>query len=146
MYLQSIEGLNRLYGPQASEIFLGSADLKVIFRLNDNATAEYVSAQIGDTEQRSYNLSQGQSQGASSRGQSVNESVSKGYTSSTARIFDPAEVLGLEPQKAITLYRDSGARFTMPSYWQDFPMPARAAVDARPQAGFVQQPAEAAMA
>lgn len=27
MYLQSIEGLNRLYGPQSSEIFLGSADL-----------------------------------------------------------------------------------------------------------------------
>ena len=146
MYLQSIEGLNRLYGPQASEIFLGSADLKVIFRLNDNATAEYVSAQIGDTEQRAFNMTEGQTEGASARGQSASASLSKGYSSSTARIFDPAEVLGLEPQKAITLYRGSGARFTMPSYWQDFPMPARAAVDARPQAGFVQQPAEAAMA
>jgi len=147
MYLQSIEGLNRLYGPQSSEIFLGSADLKVIFRLNDNATAEYVSAQLGDTEQRSYNLSQSQSEGASDRGRSVNDAVSKGYTSTTARIFDAAEVLGLEPQKAVTIYRGSGARFTMPSYWQDFPMPARAAVDARPQAGFVQKAeAEAATA
>jgi hypothetical protein len=137
MYLQSIEGLNRLYGPQASEIFLGSADLKVIFRLNDNATAEYVSAQIGNTEQRNYSMSKGHSQSASSRGsKSANESVSKGYTSSTARIFDAAEVLGLEPQKAIVLYRGSGARFHMPSYWQDYQMPARAAVDARPQAGF----------
>jgi hypothetical protein len=118
MYLQSIEGLNRLYGPQASEIFLGSADLKVIFRLNDNATAEYVSAQIGNTEQRNYSMSKGHSQSASSRGsKSANESVSKGYTSSTARIFDAAEVLGLEPQKAIVLYRGSGARFHMPSYW-----------------------------
>ena len=143
MYLQSIEGLNRLYGPQASEIFLGSADLKVIFRLNDNATAEYVSAQIGDTEQRAFNATTGQSSGQNMTGATASESASRGYSSSTARIFDAAEVLGLEPQKAITLYRGSGARFTMPSYWQDFPMPARAAVDARPQAGFVQQ-AEAA--
>ena len=143
MYLQSIEGLNRLYGPQSSEIFLGSADLKVIFRLNDNATAEYVSAQIGDTEQRAFNATTGQSSGQNMTGATASESASRGYSSSTARIFDAAEVLGLEPQKAITLYRGSGARFTMPSYWQDFPMPARAAVDARPQAGFVQQ-AEAA--
>ena len=139
MYLQSIEGLNRLYGPQSSEIFLGSADLKVIFRLNDNATAEYVSAQIGDTEQRAYNMNTSQSQGQNMTGATASESASKGYSSSTARIFDAAEVLGLEPQKAITLYRGSGARFTMPSYWQDYQMPARAAVDARPQAGFVQQ-------
>ena len=146
MYLQSIEGLNRLYGPQSSEIFLGSADLKVIFRLNDNATAEYVSAQIGDTEQRAYNMNTSQSQGQNMTGNTASESASKGYSSSTARIFDAAEVLGLEPQKAITLYRGSGARFTMPSYWQDYQMPARAAVDARPQAGFVQQPAEVATA
>ena len=83
--------------------------------------------------------------GASDRGRSVNDAVSKGYTSTTARIFDAAEVLGLEPQKAITIYRGSGARFTMPSYWQDYPMPARAAVDARPQAGFVQQAQAAAV-
>ncbi|MCL4770477.1 MAG: type IV secretion system DNA-binding domain-containing protein [Burkholderiaceae bacterium] len=145
MYLQSIEGLNRLYGPQASEIFLGSADLKVIFRLNDNATAEYVSAQLGDTEQRTFSATTGQSSGQNMTGATASESASRGYSSSTARIFDAAEVLGLEPQKAITIYRGSGARFTMPSYWQDYSMPARAAVDARPQAGFVQQ-AEAATA
>lgn len=146
MYLQSIEGLNRLYGPQSSEIFLGSADLKVIFRLNDNATAEYVSAQLGDTEQRAYNMNTSQSQGQNMTGATASETASRGYSSSTARIFDAAEVLGLEPQKAITIYRGSGARFTMPSYWQDYQMPARAAVDARPQAGFVQQPAEVATA
>ena len=137
MYLQSIEGLNRLYGPMASEVFLGSADLKVIFRLNDNATAEYISAQLGDTEQRAYNMSQSDndSKGGTDRTRTASHSsgTSVGYTTSTARIFDAAEILGLEPQKAIVLYRGSGARFTMPSYWQDYPMPARAAVDARPQ-------------
>ena len=122
----------------ASEVFLGSADLKVIFRLNDNATAEYISAQLGDTEQRTFNMSQtdNQSEGGSSRTKtaSVGSGTSVGYTTSTARIFDAAEILGLEPQKAIVLYRGSGARFTMPSYWKDYAMPARAAVEARPQA------------
>lgn len=145
MYLQSIEGLNRLYGPQSSEIFLGSADLKVIFRLNDNATAEYVSAQLGDTERRAFNMNTSHSEGKNVSGGTANKTISKGYSSSTARIFEPAEVLALEPQKAITIYRGSGARFTMPSYWQDYQMPARAAVDARPQPGFVQR-AQAATA
>ena len=145
MYLQSIEGLNRLYGPQSSEIFLGSADLKVIFRLNDNATAEYVSAQLGDTERRAFNMNTSHSEGKNVSGGTANKTISNGYSSSTARIFEPAEVLALEPQKAITIYRGSGARFTMPSYWQDYQMPARAAVDARPQPGFVQR-AQAATA
>ena len=34
-----------------------------------------------------------------------------GYTSGTARIFEAAEIRGLEPQKAIVLYRGSWARF-----------------------------------
>lgn len=140
MYLQSIEGLNRVYGPQASEIFLGSADLKVIFRLNDNATAEYISQQLGNTEQRSYGASNSSTSSTADTGAvTQGQSSGKSYSSTTARIFEAAEVLNLEPQKAITIYRGSGARFMMPSYWQDYPMPARAAVDARPQVGFVQQ-------
>ena len=148
MYLQSVEGLNKLYGPNAAEIFLGSADLKVVFRINDNVTAEYISAQLGDTEQRSFNatdsLQKSQSGGRGGISDGVSSSQSAGYSSSTARIFDPAEILGLEPGKAITLYRGSGARFNMPSYWQDYPMPARAAIDARPQARVVESAAVAA--
>lgn len=148
MYLQSVEGLNKLYGPNAAEIFLGSADLKVVFRINDNVTAEYISAQLGDTEQRSFNatdsLQKSQSGGRGGISDGVSSSQSAGYSSSTARIFDPAEILGLEPGKAITLYRGSGARFNMPSYWLDYPMPARAAIDARPQALVVESAAVAA--
>ena len=107
MYLQSVEGLNKLYGPNAAEIFLGSADLKVVFRINDNVTAEYISAQLGDTEQRSFNatdsLQKSQSGGRGGISDGVSSSQSAGYSSSTARIFDPAEILGLEPGKAITL-------------------------------------------
>lgn len=137
MYLQSVEGLNKLYGPNASEIFLGSADLKVVFRINDNATALYVSDQLGDTEQRTYSATASSqtsiSGGRNGPSDSTSSSSSEGYSSTTARIFDPSEILGLEPGKAITLYRGSGARFSMPSYWQDYQMPQRAAVDARPQ-------------
>lgn len=137
MYLQSVEGLNKLYGPNAAEIFLGSADLKVVFRINDNITAEYISAQLGDTEQRAYNATASSqtsvSGGPSGLSDSMSSSQSQGYSSSTARVLDPAEILGLAPGTAITLYRGSGAKFAMPSYWQDYPMPARASIEARPK-------------
>lgn len=109
MYLQSVEGLNKLYGPNADQLFLGSADLKVIFRVSDNLTSEYMSAQIGDTEQRSFNATESvqrsQSGGRGGLSDSVSRSQSSGYSSSTARIIDPSELLGLNPGKAIVFYR-----------------------------------------
>ena len=139
MYLQSTQGLDRLYGPGSSELFMGSADLRVVFRVGDNETAEYISKQLGDTEVRSFGLTEGQTSGASTRGQSASESLSKGYSSSTGRVFDAAEVLGLEPGKAIVIYRGSGARFSMPRYDTDYLANKREAIDPRPQPNFVQQ-------
>ena len=67
--------------------------------------------------------------------------------STTARIFDAAEVLGLDVGKAIVLYRGSGARFSMPRYNTDYPAEKEAAIEPRPQIGFVQRAeAEAATA
>ena len=145
MYLQSTEGLDRLYGPGASELFMGSADLRVVFRVGDNKTAEYISAQLGDTEMRTYGASSGKTAGQNTTGgATTSESSGQSYSASTARVFDVAEVLKLEPGRAIVLYRGSGARFNMPRYDKDYPASKPAAVDARPQAGFVLQPTEAA--
>ncbi|MUQ19600.1 hypothetical protein DIQ58_19220, partial [Acinetobacter baumannii] len=35
LYFQSLEGLNRLYGDDAERLIMGSADLKVVFRIGD---------------------------------------------------------------------------------------------------------------
>ncbi|TRU62268.1 MAG: type IV secretory system conjugative DNA transfer family protein [Microcystis aeruginosa Ma_QC_Ch_20071001_M135] len=148
MYLQSVEGLNKLYGPNSDQLFLGSADLKVVFRVNDNTTSEYMSAQIGDTEQRSLNATESvqssQSGGRGGISDSISRSHSSGYSSSTARIIDPAELLQLEPGKAIVFYRGSGAKFSMPRYDEDYPATLKAAVDPRPQVRVVRVDAVAA--
>lgn len=148
MYLQSVEGLNNLYGPNADQLFLGSADLKVVFRVSDNMTSEYMSAQIGDTEQRSFNATESvqrsQSGGRGGLSDSVSRSQSSGYSSSTARIIDPSELLGLNPGKAIVFYRGTGALFSMPRYDEDYPATLEAAVDPRPQVRVVRVEAVAA--
>ena len=141
MYLQSLEGLNKLYGPGSAELFLAAADLKVIFRINEHSSAEYVSSLIGDTEQRNFGRSSSVSQNTggtsgtqgSSRNTGEGNSSSMNYSTTTGRIIDPADILKLEKQIALVLYRGPAGRFAMPSYWQDYPMPNRAAEDARPQ-------------
>lgn len=142
MYMQSTEGLNRVYGPGAAELFMGASDLRVVFKIGDNATAEYISTQLGDTEQRSYSenssATRGQSHGPTGAGVTAGASSSQGYSSSTTRLFDPAEVLALDPGKAVVIYKGWGARFSMPRYDKDYPATLRASRDPRPQTGFRQ--------
>ena len=142
MYLQSLEGLNRLYGPGAEEIFLGASDLKVIMRIGDNATAEYISLQLGETEQRSYGASSSasRSSGSSANGATQTASASSGssYSSTMARVLDPAELLGFGPGEAIVMYRGSGAKFNMPRYDADYPAKLKASANPRPESGFVE--------
>lgn len=130
MYLQSIEGLNRLYGDKASEIFLGSADLKVIFRLNDNATSEYIAKQFGDTEVTAKSESNTKSYDDIKR--FTGESYSSGLSSGKAMICDPSEILALQQGIALIIYRGVGASFSAPSYFKDFPMPNRSSNNPRP--------------
>ena len=142
MYLQSLEGLNRLYGPAADEIFLGASDLKVIMQIGDNATAEYISVQLGDTEQRTYNATNSNTRTSGASGgrpsDSASSSSSAGYSSAMARVLDPADLLAFEPGEAIVLYRGKGARFNMPRYDTDYPATLKASFNPRPESGFVE--------
>ncbi|WP_228143503.1 TraM recognition domain-containing protein, partial [Acinetobacter baumannii] len=40
LYLQSLEGLNRLYGANSDKMFMGSSNLKIVFRIGDIESAE----------------------------------------------------------------------------------------------------------
>ena len=109
---------------------MGSADLRVVFRVGDNKTAEYISEQLGDTEMRTYGASSGKTAGQNATGgATASESSGQSYSTSTARVFDAAEVLKLEPGRAIVLYRGSGARFNMPRYDKDYPASKPAVTD-----------------
>lgn len=133
MYLQSIEGLNKLYGPGSDALFIGSSDLKVFFRINDNQTAGFVSLQSGETIERN--------KGTSSSGTNIpfiltgengsddSFSVSRSY--SRTSVVDAHDVLSLPPGVAIILYRGKVGQLQMPSYYKDFPMPNRASDNPR---------------
>ncbi|MDR8156936.1 type IV secretory system conjugative DNA transfer family protein, partial [Acinetobacter baumannii] len=50
LYLQSLEGLNRLYGANSDKMFMGSSNLKIVFRIGDIESAEECSRLVGQTE------------------------------------------------------------------------------------------------
>lgn len=142
MYLQSLEGLNRLYGPGADEIFLGASDLKVIMQIGDNATAEYISVQLGETEQRTYNATNSSARTSSASAgrltDSASQSSSAGYSSAMARVLDPSDLLAFGPGEAIVLYRGKGAKFNMPRYDADYPAKLKASINPRAEPGYVE--------
>lgn len=134
MYLQSIEGLNKLYGVGSDALFIGSSDLKVVFRVNDNPTAGFVSIQGGETIEHTQSTSGSENaipyilRGEDKSGGTFSKSDNYRRTP----LIDSHDVLSLPPGVAIVLYRGKVGQLKMPSYHQDFPMPNRASNNPRP--------------
>ena len=82
LYLQSLEGLNRLYGANADRLFLGSSNYKVVFRIEDDFTAKEFSKLIGKTETTYYSYTENVGQGVSNNETKI-QNTSSGYSEST---------------------------------------------------------------
>ncbi|MFW1993316.1 TraM recognition domain-containing protein, partial [Acinetobacter nosocomialis] len=50
LYLQALEGLNRVYGAGADRLFMGACDFKAVDKIGDPETAKVFSNLIGVTE------------------------------------------------------------------------------------------------
>jgi type IV secretion system protein VirD4 len=50
MYFQTVEQMDRGYGNGAADVFFASADVQMVFRLNDQSTRELISKLVGTTE------------------------------------------------------------------------------------------------
>lgn len=133
LYLQSLEGLNRLYGANSDKIFMGSSDYKVVFRIGDISTAEEFSKLIGQTE-TTYRSDSASNVNTSSRGQSgTGSNASSGSSSSTGvsisskmeYIVEPAEFIKLPAYTAVVSYKGAVGTLRMPKYWECFNMPQR---------------------
>lgn len=133
MYLQSIEGLNKVYGPGSDELFIGSADLKVMFRVNDTSTARFVSIQSGETLQTTYNTSGTEESPLSFMTQDYG-STSTSVSHSNVALIDVHEMLQMPQGEAVVMYRGQVGQLKMPVYWSDYPMPNRASNNPRPAA------------
>ena len=131
LYLQSLEGLNRLYGLNADKLFLGSSNYKVVFKIGDISTAEEFSKLIGKTETTYFSYSENRSRGVSNsdHGGASTQSNSSGYSESTKLeyIIEPDELTKLAPHTAVVTYNGTFGTLNMPVYWDYFDTPVRIA-------------------
>jgi type IV secretory pathway TraG/TraD family ATPase VirD4 len=131
LYLQSLEGLNRLYGPNSDKLFLGSSNYKVVFKIGDIATAKEFSDLIGKTETTYFSYSENSSEGVSNsdQGGSRTHNNSSGYSQSTKLeyIIEPEELIKLPAHSAVVTYNGTFGTLVMPKYWEFFDTPVRIA-------------------
>ncbi len=133
IYLQSLEGLNRLYGANSDKIFMGSSNLKIVFRIGDIASAEECSRLVGQTETTYISETAGTSQasgtnsssGASSS--SSNKSKNLGTTKSIKleSIIEPSEFIKLPIFTGVVMYNGCYGTLKMPKYYECYNMPNR---------------------
>ncbi|WP_042299611.1 type IV secretory system conjugative DNA transfer family protein [Paraburkholderia kururiensis] len=110
MYFQTAEQINRRYGAGALGTFFASADVQIVFRLNDRETRELVSSLIGTTAREKHS-------------QSVNGRAEGTTTTSTERgaVIEPHELGQLEPGQVVCLYRGAAAKGEATPHYIDFP-------------------------
>ena len=109
MYFQSTEQINRQYGQNADQIFLGSADLLIAFRINDVKTRQLVSDLIGTT---TYDK--------------ISHSKSGGKTTTsknkeTKKVIEPHVIGQLKAGQIIALYKGGSAMGHGTPHFVDFP-------------------------
>lgn len=87
LYLQSLEGLNRLYGANSDKMFMGSSNLKIVFRIGDIESAEECSRLVGQTETTYISETAGTSQtsGTSSSSRASSSSSNRSQNTGTTK-------------------------------------------------------------
>lgn len=133
LYLQSLEGLNRLYGANSDKMFMGSSNLKIVFRIGDIESAEECSRLVGQTETTYISETAGTSQtsGTSSSSRASSSSSNRSQNLGTTKsiklesIIEPAEFIKLPIGTAVVMYNGSYGTLEMPKYYECYNIPKR---------------------
>ena len=133
LYLQSLEGLNRLYGANSDKMFMASSNLKIVFRIGDIESAEECSRLVGQTETTYISETTGRSQtsGTSSSSRASSSSSNRSQNAGTTKsiklesIIEPAEFIKLPICTAVVMYNGSYGTLEMPKYYECYNMPKR---------------------
>lgn len=125
LYLQSLEGLNRLYGSNSDQIFMGSSNLKVIFKIGDIETAKQMSELIGKTETFYYSESANNSNTKNGEHFSASKSDGQAVSSRMEYILEPDFCIKQPMYHAVISYNGLFGALEMPKYWECFDMPNR---------------------
>ena len=139
LYLQALEGLNRVYGAGADRLFMGACDFKAVYKIGDPETAKVFSNLIGVTEGTitDKNFSTGNNTNSVNERSMLGVSVADSYSSgknnqegtliktSMMQVIEPDEFTRLEPYRAVCIYKGEATIFKMPCYHEDYPVPDR---------------------
>nr|WP_181718044.1 type IV secretory system conjugative DNA transfer family protein [Psychrobacter sp.]QJS05205.1 Type IV secretory pathway, VirD4 component, or conjugative protein [Psychrobacter sp.] len=119
MYLQTLSGLNDVYGRDADKLFMSACSLKICYRVNENSTAREFSELVGDVDVEKWSsteMPQVSKTGRTYTQRSINNVPDR------RALIEPSELLGLETGDAIVIYKGKSARMTMPRYYEIYPM------------------------
>lgn len=111
MYFQTSEQMDRRYGDGAVSVFFASADVQIVFRLNDQATRELISDLVGTTEKDKVS----QSTGAGGVSTSTNRSRER------VKVIEPHELGQLGAGQVVCLYRGAAAKGRATPHYIEFP-------------------------
>ena len=119
MYLQTLSGLNDVYGRDADKLFMSACSLKICYRVNDNDTAKEFSDLVGNVDVESWtstNTAQTTDTGRSYNPRSI--------SSSTLRmpLVESSQFSELETGDAIVIYKGKSSLIAMPRYYEVYPM------------------------
>lgn len=113
LYFQEITKIDELYGAGSINTFMGSATLKVVYRVGDNATAEYFNKALGKTEAIFKNKSK------SDQGMTVSAQTQE------VDVIDISRLMNMPNGKALYFYNGIAGVTDVPSYWKDYPLAAQ---------------------
>ena len=123
MYLQTLSGLNNVYGRDADQLFMSACSLKICYRVNEHDTAQQFSDLVGEVEVERWSATE--TPQVSNTGRSYTQrSISS--TADRMALIEPSELLGMETGSAIVVYKGEAARMLMPRYYEAYPMQDRA--------------------
>ncbi|CAJ0808535.1 hypothetical protein LMG19087_00246 [Ralstonia wenshanensis] len=106
MYFQTAEQIERRFGRGAAAVFLASADVQMVFRLNDHETRTLISDLVGVTERKRY------SEASSGQVTVTRESVA---------VIQPHELGQLGVGQVVCLYRGASAKGHATPHFVEFP-------------------------
>ena len=124
IYIQSLAGLYKKYGENDSNNLIGACDVKIIYRVNDNVSAQYFSKLAGTIPAQMINTN-------------YTTEVRPNGSSYTRKTVTPAglkdiplvsenELMQMPAGKVLMLVDGAGAIVNIPQHWRDLPMKERA--------------------
>ena len=113
MYFQTAEQIDRRYGDGAADVFFASADLKMVFRLNDEKTQNSISRLVGTTERVKTTQSTTREEGG--------RKTTISRTRERVAVIEPHALGQLKPGQVVCLYRGAAALGRATPHYVDFP-------------------------